>query len=118
MMVTEDQQLDRCQRNRNTWLEDSDSENQLQHSQTVLSLPTINMALQRVQNLATTVEEVNHLSLACPFIANVHSFPKFPKFQNSGRCFSDRFFALGRWGAFSARPRIELHGDGKTNWIT
>ena len=60
-MVTVEQQLDRCEWNKKVWLENADSDHsadEFQHSQMVLSLPTINMALQQVQHLASTIDKV------------------------------------------------------------
>jgi len=63
-MVTKEQQLDRCEWNKSVWLENADcdhSANEFPENQTVLSLPTINMALHQVQHLASTFDKVDVL---------------------------------------------------------
>ena len=56
MMVTKEQQLGRCEANKKAWLENA-NQNECK-DQLVLTVSSINGALQRVEMVATTVDHV------------------------------------------------------------
>lgn len=59
-MVTKEQQIRRCESNRDAWL-DSSSSGILPAEQIVLSVPSINAALDRVRQLASSLDKVGGL---------------------------------------------------------
>lgn len=58
-MVTMEQQIRRCELNRDAWLEDKAANNlESSESHTVLTVPNINAAVEQIRQMSSNVDQV------------------------------------------------------------